>query len=459
MLKVFVAKWDGSEPFQFTVDPLDMVHTLECRLWEVFPNRISLVYGEHVLDSRSTLADAGVVDGSTLTLVRGAPLSLYALTSSVDRTVKIWSVDSGTCLGTLKGHGGCVSSAVFSTDGTWVLTGSEDFTAKLWSTADWHCIRTFMGHTDFVNSAALSTDGMWALTASKDKTAKIWSTSSGECIHALREHSGQLLSALFSRDGLSALTASEDMTVRVWSTQHGTCSRTFPHQRAVRSAIFSRDGSLVLTSSRENATLWNKESGARMYTFIPHVEARGIAAKIWSAAFSADASSVLIYAEKIAKLWDIETGACTETSATLSLESEHREWCTSADASPGGIRPCSFNSDGSKKLIATGSNTLLYDMEENVLHTLVGHARLVLSVAFSPPGVFIGTRTWSADNAAPQTSQLSSASVGSSSVVACSWDGSTVMDGAGDTRAKGQKLEQNYCLTLLGALGLKKGIC
>ena len=52
------------------------------------------------------------------------------LTASGDSTAKLWSTESGSCMQTFTGHGGCVRTATFSGDGTSVLTASHDNTAK-----------------------------------------------------------------------------------------------------------------------------------------------------------------------------------------------------------------------------------------------------------------------------------------------------------------------------------------
>ncbi len=73
-----------------------------------------------------------------------------------------------------------------------VLTSSSDKTAKLWETATGVEVRTFSGHTDAVNSVAFSPDGKYVLTGSTDKTAALWDTDSSDtvlwaCAHLTRD--------------------------------------------------------------------------------------------------------------------------------------------------------------------------------------------------------------------------------------------------------------------------------
>src|SRR5208283_4517673 len=80
----------------------------------------------------------------------------YALSGSMDHTLKLWEVESGRCLRTFEGHTGRVYSVCLSADGRYALSGSEHKTLKLWEVESGRCLRTFEGHTDPVNSVCLS---------------------------------------------------------------------------------------------------------------------------------------------------------------------------------------------------------------------------------------------------------------------------------------------------------------
>ena len=54
--------------------------------------------------------------------------------ASQDSTVKLWDVDSGTCVKTLEGHTDCVRSVCEV--GGMLASGSQDSTVKLWPTTN-----------------------------------------------------------------------------------------------------------------------------------------------------------------------------------------------------------------------------------------------------------------------------------------------------------------------------------
>jgi hypothetical protein len=74
----------------------------------------------------------------------------------------------------LGGHDSYVVSAHFSRDGSRIVTTSADKTARIWDAASAKEIAVLRGHDDGVYSAAFSRDGSRIVTASADKTARIW---------------------------------------------------------------------------------------------------------------------------------------------------------------------------------------------------------------------------------------------------------------------------------------------
>ena len=86
---------------------------------------------------------------------------------------------------------------------------------RVWSVATGDCEQTMKGHTDYVNSAGFSPEGQHIVSGSSDKTVRVWETTTGESQQTLTGHTGSVRSATFGSDQL-VVSASEDKTIRVW---------------------------------------------------------------------------------------------------------------------------------------------------------------------------------------------------------------------------------------------------
>ena len=60
--------------------------------------------------------------------VQITPDGRFAVSGSNDKTVKVWDLEAGTCVGTLEGHQSSVHSVAISPDGT--LIASTGFRTK-----------------------------------------------------------------------------------------------------------------------------------------------------------------------------------------------------------------------------------------------------------------------------------------------------------------------------------------
>jgi WD40 repeat protein len=107
----------------------------------------------------------------------------------------LWDVKSGKLIHTLKGHLSSVpddpsdpqdntitvqlevQSIAFSPDGKLVATGSQDNTIKIWDVDSGKELYTLRGHSCSVTSVAFSPDGQILVSGGNDKTVKAWKVS------------------------------------------------------------------------------------------------------------------------------------------------------------------------------------------------------------------------------------------------------------------------------------------
>ncbi len=90
----------------------------------------------------------------------------------------------------LKGHAGAVRTARFSCDARQLLTSSDDKTAKIWSLPSKRFVCSLNGHSNWVRAAEFSPDARLVATGSDDKTVRLWDVEKHRCINTYYDHCG-----------------------------------------------------------------------------------------------------------------------------------------------------------------------------------------------------------------------------------------------------------------------------
>ena len=157
------------------------------------------------------------IEGShSVTSVAFSPDGKILASGGWGGTIKLWDVESGALLKTLKSHSKPVSSVSFSPDGKILASGSGDKTIKLWDVKSGTLLKTLEGHFDSVSSVSFSPDGRILASGSGDDTIKLWDVESGALLKTLRGHSESVSSVSFSPDGRILASGSRDNTIKLW---------------------------------------------------------------------------------------------------------------------------------------------------------------------------------------------------------------------------------------------------
>jgi WD40 repeat protein len=108
------------------------------------------------------------------------------------RTVRTFSVETASPLGTLQGHSGLVTCVDFCT--RLVVSGATDRTVRLWSWEDMSCARISAKrgqHQEAVSGVRFtSASGSKLLSCSLDGTLKLWHSEQGQCERTIGGGSG-----------------------------------------------------------------------------------------------------------------------------------------------------------------------------------------------------------------------------------------------------------------------------
>ena len=101
---------------------------------------------------------------------------------------------------TIFAHEGYVLDLAFSPDGRQLVTTSEDRSVRLWEIPSGRRVATFHGHTDFVQAVAFRPDGRELATGSLDGSVRVWNLHTGRPV-VFDGHTGWVETLAFRRDG------------------------------------------------------------------------------------------------------------------------------------------------------------------------------------------------------------------------------------------------------------------
>jgi WD40 repeat protein len=218
-----------------------------------------------------------------------SPDGKYLATGNNDGTVEIWEPSTGKLLITLKWNSALIDSVVFSPDGRVLVTGNADGTIKILG-QEGKLVRTLFGHSGSVNSIAISSDSKIFITGGSDKTIKIWNLVTGELIRTLFGHSSSVNSIAISPDGKIIASGSSDKTIKIWNLPadlppcsvaiFGPCNNltteepihTFiGHSGSVNSIAISPDGKIIASGSADKTIkIWDLETRTLANTLSGH---------------------------------------------------------------------------------------------------------------------------------------------------------------------------------------------
>lgn len=158
-------------------------------------------------------------DGRRLAVGGGRPAE--------EGTVELFLWPELTPAGALEGHGDSVRSLAWIDDKR-LATASVDRDVRVWGLETGDTVLTLRGHSRSVNALSVLGGGELLVTAGADRSLRVWGLKSSELVRNLSQHTGPVnaLAVRPADDGLPMVaTAAEDRTIRFWQPTIGRMMR------------------------------------------------------------------------------------------------------------------------------------------------------------------------------------------------------------------------------------------
>ena len=242
-------------------------------------------------------------------------------------------IQTADCMqsGTLKGHDKEVLGVSISDNGLRCASCSVDGTVRMWDLTTGTQVAKCEGHVDWVWAVSMTADGKLVASCGKDHSARIWSFE-GE-LKRIIKHKGEVLSVALTSDHKRLVTG-QGKSVFIWMVHNGTKDLELKkHVDLVRGVSANETGSRVASCSKDTTVIiWDTEQATALFVLKGHTGVVRSVHMIGGGALSCSS-------DKTARLWNLATGACEAT--LVGHTDDVRDICMNANNSM--AVSCSFD--------------------------------------------------------------------------------------------------------------------
>jgi transcription initiation factor TFIID subunit 5 len=180
--------------------------------------------------------------------VRWGPFGHYFATCGWDKTVRVWVQDHISYLRMMVGHDTSANQVAWHPNNAYIFSASDqvDKTVRMWNILTGLCVRVFTGHTDFISALECAPNGKILASADGAGNIFLWDLEKGTRIKRCRGHGrGGIWSLSFSAESTVLVSGGADGTVRIWDVN------------VPADPFKNSDGEIIGTGGQENANRLN----------------------------------------------------------------------------------------------------------------------------------------------------------------------------------------------------------
>ena len=155
-----------------------------------------------------------------------------------DGVIKIWDIESGKCLTTLRNNSSAIGALIFKSDDT-LQSFDSDENNVVWNVkkgAVEYSLKTVpdQRHTNWTKAMGFNQDGTLAALGSDSHRVKLYHIGQKSATHILRNpvlHEGQVWSVAFSFDGQLLASGDDEGNLVLWDVEAETCRQVLRSDR------------------------------------------------------------------------------------------------------------------------------------------------------------------------------------------------------------------------------------
>ena len=177
-----------------------------------------------------------------------------------DCCLRAFDIGQGTCISKLKGHTEPVLS--FAVKGNVVVSSSVDRTVRVWDLRTKDYVRVMKYVESGASSVCIDEDLSMIAVGNEDSGCAIHDFIGGQNIYILQPHTGDVRSVQFSKDSKWLLSCSYDKSVAITNIANQKSFTVGRHQdKVIRSRWFTEyNGSVISCSADKTLKCWQLDS-------------------------------------------------------------------------------------------------------------------------------------------------------------------------------------------------------